>query len=67
MSGTNKRDSLGVEVLRIYTQQDQETDAIYKRCCIKIDELLKEARSAILTKPDPDTVLGGKILHPSEL
>lgn len=67
MSGTNKRDSLGVEVLRIYTQQDQETDAIYKRCCIKIDELLKEARSAILTKPDPDTALGGKILHPSEL
>ena len=67
MSGANKKDSLGVEVLRIYTQQDQETDTIYRRCCAKIDELLKEARSAILAKPVPDAAPGGKILHPSEL
>ena len=67
MSGANKKDSLGVEVLRIYSQQDQETDTIYRRCCAKIDELLKEARSAILAKPVPDAAPGGKILHPSEL
>ena len=67
MSGANKKDSLGVEVLRIYTQQDQETDTIYRRCCAKIDELLKEARSAILAKPVLDAAPGGKILHPSEL
>ena len=67
MSGANEKDSLGEEVLRIYTQQDQETDTIYRRCCAKIDELLKEARSAILAKPVPDAAPGGKILHPSEL
>lgn len=67
MSGANEKDSLGEEVLRIYTQQDQETDTIYRRCCAKIDELLKEARSAILAKPVLDAAPGGKILHPSEL
>lgn len=67
ISDANKRHGLGVEVLHLYAQQDQEMDVIHKRCCAKIDELLKEARSAILAKPDPNKSLGGKVLHPSEL
>lgn len=67
ISDANKKRSLGVEVLHVYTQQDQEMDVIHKRCCAKIDELLKEARSALLAKPELGTALGGKVLHPSEL
>lgn len=65
-SSNSASTSLGAELAEAMAQQDRELEQIHSRCRAAIDQLMDEARSAILRQPGPDIFPAAKVLHPSE-
>ena len=65
-SSNSASTSLGDELAEAMAQQDRELEQIHSRCRAAIDQLMDEARSAILRQPGPDILPAAKVLHPSE-
>ncbi|WFD26651.1 hypothetical protein MNAN1_001634 [Malassezia nana] len=59
--------NLGDALAEAMAEQDRELEQIHSRCRATIDQLVEQARSAILLQPGPDMIPAAKVLHPSEL
>jgi len=58
--------NLGAELAEAMAQQDRELEQIHSRCRATIDQLMDDARTAILLQPGPEILPAAKVLHPSE-